>query len=131
MSGIADFNDGERWIVESQLRQRYGRIVQTQPADVELKLSPEEPVLTTCPTLYWEERGAAFVLAKVGEERWRGMFFYPGEPTAEQYGAGRAEFGDLAECVVALLRAQADHEKQRQGVASGDTAQDFANEADE
>jgi hypothetical protein len=131
MSTIADFDDAERWIVESRLRQRYGRIVATQPAEVELMLSPADASPTVRPTLYWEERGAAFVIAKAGAERWRAMFFYPAEPMGEQYGAGRAEFSDLEECVVALLRAQADHEKQRRGVASGDTAHDLAGAPDE
>jgi hypothetical protein len=54
------------------------------------------------------------------------MFFYPVEPGGEQYGAGRADYDDLAECVIAVLRAQADHEKQRHGVGSGDTAVDLA-----
>ncbi len=123
---IPDFDDGERWLVESCLKERYGRIVTTQPADVELRIAPGDAQLTACPTLYWEERGAAFVVAKVGGGRWRAMFFYPAEPGGEQYGGGRAEYDDLAECVTSVLRAQADHEKQRLGVGSGDTAADLA-----
>ena len=129
MSAIPDFDDGERWIVASALKQRYGRIVETQAADVELRLAPGDAQLTSCPTLYWEERGAGFVVAKTGESRWRPMFFYPMEGTGEQYGAGRPEYDDLAECVLALLRAQADHEKKRMGVESGDTAGDLADPA--
>ena len=125
MSGIPDFDDGERWIVESAIRARYGRIVATQTADVELKLAPGDAHLTSCPTLYWEERGAAFVVSKVAASRWRAMFFYPAEPTGEQYGAGRPEFDDLQECVTAVLRAQADHEKDRHGAWSGSTASDL------
>jgi hypothetical protein len=122
MSAIPDFDDGERWLVESCLKERYGHIVSPQAADVELRLAPGDAALTACPTLYWEERGAAFVVAKVGEGRWRTMFFYPAEPGGEQYGAGRPEYDDLADCVMSVLRAQADHEKQRLGVGSGDTA---------
>jgi len=126
MKPIPDFDDGERWLVQSCLKERYGKIVATQAADVELRLAPGDAELTSCPTLYWEERGAAFVVTKVGESRWRTMFFYPAEPGGEQYGAGRAEYDDLAECVTSVLRAQADHEKQRHGVGSGDTAVDLA-----
>ena len=130
MKPIPDFDAGERWLVESCLKERYGKIVATQPADVELQIAPGDAQLTTCPTLYWEERGAAFVVAKVGEDRWRAMFFYPAELGGEQYGAGRAEYDDLAECVTSALRAQADHEKQRHGVGSGNTALDLAGESD-
>lgn len=123
---IADFDDGERWLVASCLKERYGKIVTPQPAEVELRIAPGDSQLTSCPTLYWEERGAAFVIAKIGDGRWRAMFFYPAEPGGEQYGAGRAEYDELADCVISVLRAQADHEKQRHGVASGDSAVDFA-----
>jgi hypothetical protein len=122
---IPDIGSAERWVVESALRERYGHRVETQLADVELRLAPGEPALSACPSLYWEERGAAFVLAKIGDGRYRGMFFYPGEIGGEQYGAGKAEYDDLADCVTALLRAQADHEKERRGVASGKTAREL------
>lgn len=125
MSAIADIDDAERWVVESALRERYGKRVEAQLADVELKLSPQDEVLTACPTLYWEERGAAFVIAKVGQGRYRTMFYYPADFNPEQYGAGRPEYDDLAECVTTVLRAQADHEQERLGVSSGKTARDL------
>jgi hypothetical protein len=126
---IPDIDDGERWVVESALRERYGKPVEVRLADVELKLAPGDAQPTACPTLFWEERGAAFVVAKVADGRYRCMFFYPGEPGGEQYGAGKPEYDDLAECALAVLRAQADHEKLRQGVTSGDTAQDLEDPA--
>jgi hypothetical protein len=125
MNAIPDIDDAERRVVESALRSRYGRRVETQLADVELKVSPKDETLTACPTLYWEERGAAFVIAKVGAGRYRAMFFYPGDVQGEQYGAGRPEYDDLAECVTTVLRAQADHEKERLGVSTGKTGRDL------
>jgi hypothetical protein len=122
---MSEFDDGERWVVERALKERYGQIVKPELADVELKLQPGDAQLATCPTLFWEQRGAAFVIAKTGQDRYRAMFFYPGDPAGEQYGAGQLEYRDLAECTLAVLRAQADHEKLRQGVASGDTALDL------
>lgn len=124
MSGIPDIDDAERWVVESALRERYGKRVEARLADVELKLSPGDEVLTACPTLYWEERSAAFVIAKVGHGRYRTMFYYPADFNPEQYGTGR-EYDDLAECVTTVLRAQADHEQERLGVSSGKTARDL------
>ncbi len=126
MNPIPDFESGERRLVESCLKERYGKVVTTQAADVELQRAPGDAQLTACPTLYWAERGAAFVVVKTGEGRWRSMFFYPAELEGEQYGAGRPEYDDLAECVTSVLRAQADHEKQRLGVSSGKTALDLA-----
>lgn len=130
MSGIPDIGDAERWVVESALRERYGRRVETQLAEVELKLSPADAQLTSCPTLYWEARGAGFVIAKVADGRYRAMFFYPAEPQGEQYGTGRPEFDDLAECVTTVLRVQADHEKDRKGAWSGTTAEELNDPAE-
>jgi len=47
----------------------------------------------------------------VGDHRFRCQFFYS---VREQYGTGKAEYDDLLECVVALLKLQADHAAQRQ-----------------
>ena len=115
---IPDFNSAERWVIESALKERYGRFVQIELADSELKLDPEEPVLTVCPTVFWSERDCSFLIFKVGEDRYRCLFYYTEE---EQYGTERTEYDELAECVSLLLKLQADHEKQRQGVHTGMT----------
>lgn len=90
-----------------------------------MRLAPGDSQLTSCPTPYWEERGAAFVIAKVTQGNYGTMFYFPGDPGDEQYGTGRPEYDDLVDCVMAVLRAQADHEKERHGVASGKTARDL------
>ncbi|MHB1292560.1 MAG: hypothetical protein ACYCY5_10290 [Sulfuricella sp.] len=111
MRGVPDISDSERWVVEATLRERYGKPVDVQLADVELRLDPAVPDLTVCPALVWKEQGAGFVISKVGDNRYRCQFFYS---VREQYGTGKAEYDDLLECVVALLKLQADHEAKRQ-----------------
>jgi hypothetical protein len=115
---IAEFSSAERWVIESALKERYGHFVQIELADSELKLDPDAPVLTDCPTVFWSERGCNFLIFKTGEDRYRSQFFYDDD---EHYGTGRAEFDEIAECVGLLLKLQADHEKQRQGVQTGMT----------
>jgi hypothetical protein len=114
-AAIPDFNSAERWVIESALKERYGHIVPIELADSELQLDPDAPVLATCPTVFWRERGCNFLIFKTGEDRYRSQFFYSDE---EQYGTGRPEYKELAECVGVLLRLQADHERQRQGAQS-------------
>ena len=111
MSGIPDFTEAERWVVDATLKERYGQAIEVQQADVELRLDPGVPELTLCPALVWKERGAGFVISKAGDNRFRCQFFYS---VREQYGTGKAEYDDLLECVVALLKLQADHEAKRQ-----------------
>ncbi len=111
MRDVPDISDSERWVVEATLRERYGKPVEVQLADVELRLDPAVPDLTVCPALVWKEQGAGFVISKVGDNRYRCQFFYS---VREQYGTGKAEYDDLLECVVALLKLQADHASKRQ-----------------
>lgn len=110
MPDINDFTDTEMWTVQTTLKERYGKDVEVQLADVELRLSPADRETTSCPALYWSERSANFVVAKLGDERFYCQFFYRGH---EQFGIGRDEWDNLAECVTALLQVQADHEVKR------------------
>lgn len=121
MTRIPDFTDADRWVVETALNERYGRRIKVEPADSEIKLDPASSEITVCPTFYWEEQGVEFVIFKVAENRYRSQFYYS---ITEQYGVGR-DFDDLAECVTATLRLQADHEKDRSGVTSGKTGVDL------
>ena len=106
---IADFTETEQKLVSSLLFKRYAKLVALQLADSELQLDPASGELTLCPTLYWSERGAQFVVSKVADGRYRSLFFYS---DAELYGTGRAEYDDLEDCVVTLLQVQSDHERQ-------------------
>lgn len=122
MSAIPDFTETELWTVRTALRERYGQAVPVELADIELRLPPTARHTTPCPGVFWSAQGANFVIAKVGEGRYYAQFFYRGY---EQYGTGRREWDNLAECVTALLQVQADHARQRAGVASGSTGADF------
>ena len=121
MMGVSYFTDADRWVVETALKERYGKIVKVEPADSDIKLDPAAPEVTVCPTLYWEQNGVEFVIVKIGAGRYRSQFFYS---LIEQFGTGR-DFDDLAECVTTTLRLQADHEKDRAGATSGKTGVDL------
>ena len=122
MSKIPDFSDGDRWVVQSALKERYGEIIAVEPADSEIRLDPASATVTTCPTLYWEARGVEFVIFKIAEDRFRSQFYYS---ITEQYGTGR-DFDELAECVSVTLKLQADHEKDRAGATSGKTGAELS-----
>ena len=111
---ISDFTETEQKLVSTLLLKRYAKLVPLQLADSELQLDASSGDLTLCPTLYWSERGAQFVVSKVADGRYRSLFFYS---EAEQYGTGRAEYDDLEDCVVTLLQVQADHERQLANVS--------------
>jgi hypothetical protein len=119
---IADFSDSELKLVSHTLFERYGRIVALQAADAEIQLDAESELLSTCPVLYWEERGAHFVVFKLEDTRYKAQFFY-NETT--QYGTGKESFDNLGDCVITLLQVQADHEQEMKGIRSGMTRLDI------
>ena len=122
---IADFSDSELKLLNQTLIERYGRMVPLQTADAEIQLRAESDALDTCPVVYWEERGAHFVVFKLGDTRFKAQFFYN---EATQYGTGKESFDNLGDCVVTLLQVQADHEQQMQGIRSGMTRLDIADD---
>ena len=112
---IPDFSDPEQKLVSAILLERYGKLVPIQLADSELRLGASSEQLTSCPTIYWAERGAQFVVCKVAPERFRCQFFYS---ETEQYGTGHEEYQSLGDCVLTLLQVQADHERQLANVSA-------------
>ncbi len=49
---IPDFTDADRWVVETALKERFGKRVAIEPADSELPLDSASKEVTVCPTLY-------------------------------------------------------------------------------
>jgi hypothetical protein len=127
-SPITDFSDSDLQLLGQILFERYTRLVPIQSADAELQLDPQQETLTLCPSLYWEERGANFVVIKIGDNRFRCQFFYSDQ---EQFGTGREFYDNLGDCVVTMLQVQADHERAQKGVLSGMTAKELPKAVDD
>jgi hypothetical protein len=106
MASIPDFTESELWTVGKALEERYRESVQPDLVETELRLNPHSTELVPCPALYWQRGKAHFVIAKVGERRYRAQFFYR---VHQMYGTGIDTFDDIAECTVTLLQVQADH----------------------
>lgn len=115
---IADYTEADLMHVRSLLKKRYGKDVALELADSELQLDAESTRLSVCPTLYWNERGAHFVVCKTGESQYRCQFFYS---DTEQYGTGRESYDDLEKCVMTLLQVQSDHERKLSSLSHGAT----------
>lgn len=107
---IPDFTDSEFQLANQILLERYSRLVPLQAVEVELLLDPAHKEPTPCPALYWNELGAEFIVAKVGDRRFRCQFFYSAD---EQFGTGRDFYDNLGDCVTNLLQVQADHHGTR------------------
>ena len=118
---IPDFSETEQKLVSALLIKRYAKLVPLQLADSELQLDARSRMLTLCPTIYWSERGAQFVVCKVADDRYRSQFFYS---EAEQFGTGRDVYDDLKDCVVTLLQVQSDHERQLANISARATQAD-------
>jgi hypothetical protein len=118
MNAIPDFTDAEQKLVSTILFERYGKLIPFQLADSELQLDASPDELTLCPTIYWAERGAQFVVCKIAPERFRCQFFYS---ETEQYGTGHNEYNSLGDCVLTMLQVQSDHERQLANISNSAT----------
>ncbi|MFV2055047.1 MAG: hypothetical protein ACC707_01215 [Thiohalomonadales bacterium] len=107
MSKITDFDQNETQLIEQTLLERYGKPVEIHLADTELRLYPDDRELTECPAVYWEQDDCHFVVSKIGKEKFYCQFYYKG---SEQFGTSIREYDDLLNCIVTLLRLQADHQ---------------------
>jgi len=105
MSEISDFGNSEQWVIKTTLRERYGEDRELQFADAEIRLSPHHRELTMCPVAVWEDNSSHFVVIKTGDQRYRAQFFFRGY---QQYGTGVDEYDNLGDCVIGILRAEAD-----------------------
>lgn len=113
MPEIPDITETETWVLKTTLKERYGRDVEFQLADAEIRLSPSDRELAICPVIYWQaEDGCHFVIFKSGERKYRCQFFYK---PYRQLSTGVREYDDLTECVVSLLQVQADYAAEQAG----------------
>lgn len=113
MATIPDITETEMWVTRTTLKERYGRDMENQIGDADIRLHPSDRELTACPLIFWEsEDGCHFVVFKSGERNYRSQFYY--QPY-KQMGTGTTEYDDLTECLVATLQAQADHAAELRG----------------
>ena len=108
MASIPDFTDSEQWVITTTLKERWPDLdIELQPADVEIRMYPDERELTECPALFWQVGEANFVIIKVGDLAYRSQFYYRGY---QQYGSGAKDFDNVTDCVVTMLQVHADRE---------------------
>ncbi|MCP3868672.1 MAG: hypothetical protein GY703_11365 [Gammaproteobacteria bacterium] len=112
MQDVPDISESETWVVKTTLQERYKETVELQIADAEIRLRPSDREVTSCPVWYWQQNDCNFVVFKTGTRKYRSQFFYR---LYQQYGTGKLDYSDIAECVVSLLQAQADHEAKERG----------------
>ncbi|HEY4697881.1 MAG TPA: hypothetical protein VIH29_07735 [Gallionella sp.] len=122
---IPDFTDAEQNLSQPHCLSAMASWFHSSWRTANCKLDAASEELTLCPTIYWAERGAQFVVCKVAADRYRCQFFYS---ETEQYGTGHDEYNSLGDCVVTLLQVQSDHERQLANISSSATRADIDDE---
>ncbi len=84
-------------------------------ADTDLQLADSEVVLDNisrqpviCPSVFWHQQGANFVVAKTGPERYKSRLFFTPQ---DQHGTEIKEYRVLRECVEAVLELRSTQSK--------------------
>jgi hypothetical protein len=104
---IPPFYESELWVIKNTLKERYNQTVDIDTGEGEIRLHPDHRELTLCPVVAWKVDKVTFVIVKSGLERYRCQFFYR---VHQQFGTSIDEYDNIGDCVVSLLRAQADYE---------------------
>ena len=104
---FTDFTEREIWVIQTTAKERWGRVdIQLHPADVAVRMHPQDEEGTPCPALFWIVNQCNFVVVKTGVSQYRCQFFYN---DLQQMGPDVTEYTELAECVVQLLQTQSDY----------------------
>ncbi len=104
---VEDFSERELHIIHDTLTERFQQTIDIQLADSEIRLSPEDRELTLCPAAFWQVKKVSFIVIKTAKNAYRSQFFYRPH---EQFGTGIKEYDNIGDCVIALLKAQEEHE---------------------
>jgi len=101
------FTDPEQITFRTTLAKRWNKgEVDIQLVDVEVRIADSNNDSINCPAFYWEYDEYYFLLMKTAENKFRPQFFYQ---NSEEIGVETLEFDDIAECAMALLKLQVNH----------------------
>ena len=117
MSEASAFSDADWALVQSALRERFGRQVNVDEVETEIRLNPADRELTVCPALYWVEDGCNFVVSKTGDNQFRSMFFWS---VKDRFSTGKEEYDNLGDCMVTTLKMQEEAARQRAAETAGE-----------
>jgi hypothetical protein len=104
------FSVSDLALAHACLKERFGRDIEVQEVETEVRLSPGDRELVLCPALYWKEDGCAFVLSRTGLAAYQAMFFYS---VKDRFGTGKEEYDHLGDCLITLLKVQEDAHAKR------------------
>ena len=116
MSEASAFSDADWHLVQAALRERFGRQVNVEEVETEIRLNPADRELTVCPALYWKEDGCNFVVAKTGDNQFRSMFFWS---VKDRFSTGKEEYDNLGDCLVTTLKMQEEAARLRDAETAG------------
>ena len=116
MVQIPDFTDSDLKLVQATLKERFGAEVasntEIKQAETEIRLSPGDRELTTCPAVFWIVDDCAFVVSRTGLAEYRAMFYYS---VKDRYGTGKETYDNLGDCLITLLKVQEEMDAKRAG----------------
>ena len=118
-ASISDFSNAEINAVQVLVNTRCGEQTELQLGDSEVQLSPKRAELTECPVVYWNARECNFIVLKTGENQFRAQYFYTPH---EQVSTRQAFFTTVEDCVIAVLREQAENAREAGDVTNGAAA---------
>ena len=113
-TSIDDFTNDQVNAVQTMVNERYREEIELQLGDSEVQLDPDKLELEICPVIFWTARDCNFLVLKTGDESYRAQYFYHPH---KQFNTQQKVFNTVEDCVRAVLREQADHEREEKMAA--------------
>ncbi len=102
---VEDFNEHEINIAKKLIDNRWKNgNVNIHLADIEYTKENEESP-KPYPALVWEYKVTTFVILKIANLTYKSFFYYKNN---KRFDTGVLEYNDLHECVMTIMKAQAD-----------------------
>ena len=101
---VNDFSTTELNIIKKAIAGRW-KDINIHLADIDVAIASNDKKSTLCPAVVWETADCTFVIIKTAEFSYKNLFYYLG---SQRFDTGIAQYNDLNECVLSLMKAQAN-----------------------
>ena len=103
---IPDFTESEIHGLRETLARQFNRDVEIELTQSDVLVDPADAgndAASGCPTIAWYTAGANYIVSKIAAHQYRARFYITPH---EQYDTDEADYGNLADCLAALLEAR-------------------------
>jgi hypothetical protein len=106
---VSGYTEEQYSSAQAIVDKRYGEHIELLLADSDGPIDVDSGEASSCPALFWTARECNFIVLRTDEEVFLARYFY--NPN-EQFSTLQEHFNTIEDCVLGVLQAQSDHERE-------------------